>query len=92
MGLSLEEKAIRWAVIARDGGQCRHPECWITRRDKLSVHHVIPKSMGGPYEEWNLLTLCTGHHALIHGFPAEKPGDAILTNVEYQILTEDIQS
>ena len=34
---------------------------------KLEHHHIIPKADGGTDDETNLLTLCSKHHAAIHG-------------------------
>jgi 5-methylcytosine-specific restriction endonuclease McrA len=31
----------------------------------LEIHHIIPRSQGGPTERWNLITLCVHHHNLI---------------------------
>lgn len=31
-------------------------------RKDLEVHHIIPRSKGGPDEAWNLITLCADHH------------------------------
>jgi len=33
--------------------------------NSLEVHHIIPRSQGGPDEEWNLITLCHKHHNLV---------------------------
>jgi hypothetical protein len=46
-------------VILRDGGLCQVPGC---SRPADHVHHVIPRSAGGPLEPWNELSLCSGHH------------------------------
>jgi len=35
--------------------------------DELHHHHIIPKSKGGSDDETNMITLCTTHHAWIHG-------------------------
>ena len=34
-------------------------------RKNIEVHHIVPRSKGGPNEEWNLITLCPYHHNLI---------------------------
>ena len=35
--------------------------------DGLEWHHILPKSLGGPDEAFNLIRVCSGHHAIIHG-------------------------
>jgi len=39
--------------------------CGVT--DNLHNHHIVPVSKGGSEEETNMITLCTKHHAWIHG-------------------------
>ncbi len=55
-----EKRAMHDAVLARDGWRCRAP--WCGSRNRLTVHHVIPRSRGGPWALWNLLTLCGDCH------------------------------
>jgi len=43
--------------------RCRVYGCGST--NDLEVHHIIPRSSGGPDEEWNLILLCHYHHDLI---------------------------
>jgi hypothetical protein len=57
-------KRLREQVFARDHGRCRVPGCRASRN--LDVHHIIPLAAGGPNELWNLLVLCSGHHAAHH--------------------------
>jgi len=54
-------------VLTRDAYRCQH--CKGKSKDnRLEVHHIIFRSMGGSDEESNLLTLCkTCHDALHHG-------------------------
>jgi hypothetical protein len=61
--------ALRRAVLLRDKGCCRHPGCTNTRF--VEVHHVWHWALGGPTALWNLITLCTAHHHLVHeeGWP-----------------------
>jgi len=47
-------KAVRAAVLDRDGHQCQH--CGAT--EKLSMDHIYPWSLGGPDTIDNLQTLC----------------------------------
>lgn len=34
--------------------------------DELDVHHLVPKSHGGPSSAENIQTLCKKHHRLLH--------------------------
>ena len=54
--------ALRRRVLARDGHQCR--AC--RSRTGLMVHHIRYRSKGGRTKSWNLITLCTSCHALVH--------------------------
>jgi Holliday junction DNA helicase RuvB len=53
---------LRRKVMARDDCRCR---CCGSRHG-LQIHHIIPWSMSGPTEEWNLIVLCRRCHALVH--------------------------
>ncbi len=46
-------------VLLRDHGWCQVPGC---SRPALQVHHIRFKSHGGSDAEWNLISLCAGHH------------------------------
>ncbi len=54
--------ALRRRVLARDAQRCRHCGC----RDGLMVHHIHHRARGGRTKARNLITLCTGCHALVH--------------------------
>ena len=41
--------------------------CICGTTDNLHNHHIVPVSKGGSEEENNMITLCTKHHAWIHG-------------------------
>ena len=56
--------ATRRAVLARDGHRCRAKGCG--RRHFLEVHHLKPRSQGGSNDVANLISLCSGCHALLH--------------------------
>ena len=56
--------ATRKAVLIRDGMRCQTPGCRCKRH--LELHHVLMRSAGGPNEAWNLVTVCSTHHDLIH--------------------------
>lgn len=55
---------LRRQVLARDRHGCTVPGCRAARN--LDVHHIRFRSDGGGNELSNLLTLCSGHHALLH--------------------------
>jgi hypothetical protein len=60
-------KVPRWLrrqVLCRDGHRCTFPGC--EARRFLHVHHVRHWARGGPTDLWNLITVCTAHHHLIH--------------------------
>ena len=40
--------------------------------ENLEHHHVIPKQDGGTDDEANILTLCSEHHAALHGITLTK--------------------
>jgi len=47
----------------KDGYQCQSCDKeWKKGQDKFPVHHILPRSLGGPDEEWNLITLCPSCH------------------------------
>ena len=52
--------ALRRAIIHRDGNRCAIDGC--RSRNRLQVHHVVPRSRGGPTDPSNLITLCWYHH------------------------------
>lgn len=56
-------------LIQRDQGRCVGLNPDGTRcenRRWLDFHHIIPRRDGGPDTAENLVTLCRGHHQLIH--------------------------
>ena len=56
---------IREAVLRRDNYKCM--ECGTPcRSSEADVHHLLPRSAGGPDEPSNLVTLCDGCHAAHH--------------------------
>jgi hypothetical protein len=56
--------ALRAFVFARDKHRCRVPGCRSARN--LEIHHVVHREDDGSHEPSNLVTLCSGHHALYH--------------------------
>lgn len=57
-------QAERTKVLKRDGWKCRHCKS----AEKIEVHHLKPRSLGGPHENWNLVTLCAVCHAERHAY------------------------
>jgi RuvA, C-terminal domain/HNH endonuclease len=55
---------LRRAVLTRDQRRCRVPGC--THATFVDVHHIVPRSEGGPNQATNLVTLCGAHHRAVH--------------------------
>ena len=53
-------------ALVRDNFTCQHPGCVVTDLDRLTIHHITPKSAGGKDNLDNLLTLCDFHHNETH--------------------------
>ncbi len=51
-------------VFTRDGWRCQAPRC--RSRAHLNAHHIIFRSHKGPDDPWNLVTVCRGHHEMLH--------------------------
>ena len=63
--MSADWVSIREAVLRRDNYKC--VECGTPCRSaEADVHHLLPRSAGGPDEPSNLVTLCDGCHAAHH--------------------------
>lgn len=56
--------SMRRTVLERDRYRCRAAGCRSTRF--LSVHHLVPREVGGSNDPENLITLCAGCHRLAH--------------------------
>jgi 5-methylcytosine-specific restriction endonuclease McrA len=56
--------ALRRAVLLRDRHRCSVPGC--TNTHYVDVHHIRPRSEGGPNTLENLITLCSAHHRATH--------------------------
>jgi hypothetical protein len=54
---------LRRAVIARDR-RCAFPGCR-QRPAACQVHHIVPRSQGGPTALTNLILLCPFHHLIV---------------------------
>jgi HNH endonuclease len=61
-----EYKIVCRTVLDRDGWMCRNPSCKF--RNNLHVHHIVFRSEMGPDESWNLITVCSDCHDLIHAY------------------------
>ena len=61
--LSWHYELTKKLVRALDGNRCFLCN---SDRKKLHVHHIIPRSWGGPDSTWNLVTLCSDCHRKIH--------------------------
>jgi hypothetical protein len=55
---------LRRQVLARDRHHCAVPGCRSARN--LDLHHIEYQRDGGSHELANLLTICSGHHQLLH--------------------------
>jgi hypothetical protein len=69
--------AQRRAIIVRDHGRCRWPNCW---RRTCDVHHVVWYDEGGITAVSNGCLLCPHHHTYVHegGFKITGEPNAIL--------------
>jgi hypothetical protein len=56
----------RSAAIRRDGGTCSYIGC--SSRNDLQVHHRVYPKVLGTEDLSTLITLCKGHHSLLHDF------------------------
>lgn len=57
-----EYKKLCVAIMNRDGWRCR---CCRVRKN-LHVHHIVFRSHGGDDADWNLITICSRCHTLVH--------------------------
>jgi hypothetical protein len=55
---------LRRQVLARDRHRCVVSGCRNARN--IEVHHIHFKSRGGSNKMENLITMCTGHHTMLH--------------------------
>jgi hypothetical protein len=69
--LDAYQRRVNAAVDARDQKRCRccgrrgNPYA-LTALGKIHRAHIKDASLGGAYEDWNLLSLCWLCHALVH--------------------------
>ena len=67
--------AVRRRVLAHYRHRCQRPGCGHTQF--LEVHHLVPRSLGGPNDLENLICLCSACHKLLHenkaGFLVKAP-------------------
>lgn len=55
---------LRLQMLHRDGYTCAFPGCEM--KTYLHPHHVVHWSKRGPTDLDNLVTVCSGHHSLLH--------------------------
>jgi len=55
---------VRELALVRDDHCCAVPGC--RNNFWLHLHHVVPRSEGGPNAVGNLICLCSRHHAAVH--------------------------
>ncbi len=67
--------SVRARVLERDGYRCRTAGCRSARF--LEVHHVAPRERGGGNDPENLVTLCSGCHAALHGMGEHRAHDPL---------------
>ena len=66
---------IRGKVFFRDKGLCQFKDTSgnaCNEKRFIELHHIKPRSLGGPNTLENLTSLCSAHHKLIH-FRADGP-------------------
>jgi hypothetical protein len=63
---AVEYKQLCLRVLRRDDWRCRNPLCLM--RNNLHVHHIIFRSEMGEDASWNLVTICSDCHDLIHAY------------------------
>jgi hypothetical protein len=62
-------RAEQRAVLAEKyGDECQFPNCDVTGIDFLTIHHIIPKFIGGADTPRNMCLMCEEHHRAIHKF------------------------
>src|SRR5262249_31576275 len=65
MHLLEKARTLQQRVRAPDRHFCQVPRC---SRAAAHAHHILPRSQGGPDDDWNLVSLCAAHHLFgIHG-------------------------
>jgi 5-methylcytosine-specific restriction endonuclease McrA len=60
---------IEHQVHLRDQHQCAHKDehgMRCAQRRWLEIHHTVHFSLGGESTLENLITLCSGHHKMVH--------------------------
>ncbi|MBI1883676.1 MAG: HNH endonuclease [Chlamydiae bacterium] len=58
-------KKFRDKILQRDNYRCKKCKHEFAT-DELDIHHVMPKSHGGPSSQDNVESLCKKHHRLFH--------------------------
>jgi len=58
-------RSFEWRSLAKQVRKQDNYKCQKCGKKAVHVHHIIPLSVGGPNELWNLMTLCKSCHAKI---------------------------
>lgn len=73
-------RRLRKEVLGQYGHKCN--DCGSS--ENLELHHIIPRSKGGPTESQNLMPLCPGCHLKRHAKPKPvRPGVIVLYGPAY---------
>ncbi len=72
---------VRHVVLARDMWKCRH----CRSGERIEVHHLKPRSMGGKHTPANLLCLCNICHAERHAYRLFIHGDDANKGVRFEV-------
>jgi len=57
-------KRKRLRILARHHHRCAVPGCRSAKN--LDIHHIVHQEHGGGHQDWNLISLCSGHHTAHH--------------------------
>ncbi len=70
--------SVHHQVVARDGDRCQ----WVyedgskcEERKWIDHHHIVPRAEGGPDTVDNMVSLCAGHHRMVHREAAQGSRD-----------------
>ena len=82
--VSALERATRTHLdTVRDGRACFFPGC---RQYASEKHHLVPRSLGGTWDTWNIVSACPRHHGWfkggliqVRGNPDEGPVTVMVT-------------
>jgi len=69
---ALERRTRTYLDTVRDKHVCCVPGC---SRYATHHHHVVPRSLGGTWDSWNIVSACPTHHRWFHGRLIEAHGN-----------------